>query len=183
MIKTALMTTPGKTPVVIAGDFYTAVALDDLGLWSNAIKIIVSESSKLDGWTLFEKFMNDSAVNGSKETSSEYEHQPENIAQGTVLFTSGTTSMPKGIFAQQNNQAWFVEAWAKSRPPDGVFAGSRFCCVLPNNHSFAHYMVLCAQSVGAAIVYPAPGFDTTAMLETLYQEKVTQVSLPIHVIV
>ncbi len=173
MIKTALKITPGSTPVVITADAISATAVDALGLLVDPTKILLSSSDVLEGWIPFEKLMQRPAANGVKEA----EQHPKNAAEGAVLFTSGTTSMPKGIFTERSTHAWFIESWARSRPYDSIFAGSRFCCVLPNNHSFAHYMVVCAQSIGAAIIYPGPGFEANAMLETLHREKVTQVSL------
>ena len=173
MIKTALKTTLGSTPVVIAADATLASAVDGLGLLVDPTKILLSSSDVLEGWFPFEKLMQRPAKNDMKGA----EQHPKNAAEGAVLFTSGTTSMPKGIFTERSTHAWFIESWARSRPYDGIFAGSRFCCVLPNNHSFAHYMVVCAQSIGAAIIYPGPGFEANAMLETLHREKVTQVSL------
>ena len=173
MIKTALKTTPGSTPVVIVADTSSVTAVDGLSLLIDPIKILLSGSDVLEGWIPFKKLMQRPAASGTKEA----EQHPETAAEGAVLFTSGTTSMPKGIFTERSTHAWFIESWARSRPDDGIFAGSRFCGVLPNNHSFAHYMVVCAQSIGAAIIYPGPGFEANAMLETLHREKVSQVSL------
>ncbi|KAL4916105.1 hypothetical protein BDW62DRAFT_202942 [Aspergillus aurantiobrunneus] len=174
MVKVALMTAPSRDPVVIAANPDAATVIDSLDLWTESTKIIQSPSDHVGDWVAFDRFMPADTMNEKHAAQ-----QLEEVAAGAVLFTSGTTSMPKGIFAQQSTHAWFVESWARSRPPDGVFAGSKFCCVIPNNHSFAHYMVLCAQSVGAAIVYPGPAFEAAGMLDTLYREKVTQVRLTV----
>ncbi|KAK9773277.1 hypothetical protein SCAR479_10006 [Seiridium cardinale] len=172
MIQTALKTRPDSAAVVIADDIKSATAVDELGLLAEPTRILLSVSDVLDGWTPFERLMPTCATNKTMDAK----HSSENDDGGAVLFTSGTTSMPKGIFTQRSTHASFVESWANSRPHDGVFTGSKFCCVLPNNHSFAHYMIVCAQSIGAAIVYPGPGFEANTMLETLHREKITQVS-------
>jgi acyl-coenzyme A synthetase/AMP-(fatty) acid ligase len=173
MIKTALKATPGKAPVVIAADASTAAALDELSLLVDPIKIVTSTPEPFPGWLPFEKVMRScSATN-----VTDRKQYPEDVGGGAVLFTSGTTSMPKGIFTQRSTHALFVESWERSRPHDGIFTGSRFCSVLPNNHSFAHYMIVCAQSIAAAIIYPGPGFEANSMLETLHREQVTQVRL------
>ncbi|KAK9413629.1 hypothetical protein SUNI508_11838 [Seiridium unicorne] len=172
MIQTALKTNPYSAAVVIADDIKSATAVDELGLLAEPTRILLSVSDVLDGWTPFERLMPTCPTNRTMDAK----HSSENDYGGAVLFTSGTTSLPKGIFTQRSTHASFVESWANSRPHDGVFAGSKFCCVLPNNHSFAHYMIVCAQSIGAAIVYPGPGFEANTMLETLHREKITQVS-------
>ncbi|KAK2027479.1 acetyl-CoA synthetase-like protein [Colletotrichum zoysiae] len=167
MVQTALATCPGKKPVVVAADSATASAITELRVWEASIKVVVAWSEPLEGWLPFDDLMKPTEA---EETGPHQETTPGSA----VLFTSGTTSLPKGIFSDATTHAMFVESWADSRPREGVYAGSRLCCILPNSHSFAHYMVVSALCVGAAVVYPSAEFEPQTMLRACSLEKVTQ---------
>lgn len=169
MVKTALATAPGKRPMIIAANSTTASQVTDLEVWEASIKVVVTGSEPLNGWLPFDYLM--------RPVDGEEVKQDQQTASGSaVLFTSGTTSLPKGIFSDATTHALFVESWADSRPREGVYEGSRLCCILPNSHSFAHYMAVSALCVGAAVVYPGAEFEPQAMLRACSLEQVTQVS-------
>lgn len=169
MVRTALATAPGKKPVVFAADPAVALVITDLGLWESSTNVLITGPGPLEeGWSYLDTLMN--------REDGEMETDEETAAGSAILFTSGTTSLPKGILSDASTHSLFVESWADSRPREGVYAGSKLCCILPNSHSFAHYMAISTQCVGAAIVYP-PGaqFEPQAMLRACSLEKVTQV--------
>jgi fatty-acyl-CoA synthase len=88
-----------------------------------------------------------------------------------IQFTSGTTGQPKGATLSHRNlvnNAWFVGASM------GLRAGDRLCVPVPLYHCFGMVMSNLACVVhGAAIVYPAAGFDPEAVLRTVQSERCT----------
>lgn len=176
MIKTAMSVAPVQRLVVMTSDPKFVRDIEQLGLVDDAIKIVTAPATETPaGWLSFEQLMAQppsAPVNGANGWPE------EQIADGMVLFTSGTTSSPKGTFKRNSQWATIFETFAKDSDPDAMRAGSKFCCVLPNNHAFSFILQMFIQTVGGALVYPGPSFQTDIMLETLYREKITQVRYP-----
>jgi fatty-acyl-CoA synthase len=88
-----------------------------------------------------------------------------------IQFTSGTTGQPKGATLSHRNilnNGWFVGRAQQLR------AGDRICVPVPLFHCIGMVMgnlagVIC----GATVVYPSAGFDATATLTAVEQERCT----------
>lgn len=92
--------------------------------------------------------------------------QPANIQ-----FTSGTTGHPKGATLSHRNilnNAWFVGAAMRLGPAD------KLCIPVPLYHCFGMVMgSLSCLCHGAAMVFPAEGFDALSVLEAAQEERCT----------
>ena len=88
-----------------------------------------------------------------------------------IQYTSGTTGFPKGATLSHHNilnNGYFVGAGCAYTEQDIV------CVPVPLYHCFGMVMGnLAATSHGAAVVYPAPGFDPAATLQAVQDERCT----------
>ncbi|WEK43412.1 MAG: AMP-binding protein [Candidatus Sphingomonas colombiensis] len=88
-----------------------------------------------------------------------------------IQFTSGTTGQPKGATLSHRNilnNGYFVGLAERLRP------GDRVCIPVPLYHCFGMVMGnLACITHGAAMVYPAAGFDPGATLAAIERERCT----------
>jgi fatty-acyl-CoA synthase len=88
-----------------------------------------------------------------------------------IQYTSGTTGFPKGATLSHHNilnNGYFVGEGMSYSETD------RICVPVPFYHCFGMVMGnLASTSHGACVVIPAPGFDPTASLQAVQDEKCT----------
>lgn len=173
MIQTALLASQSETSVIVAGTKIISRidALEDL---SQAVKVVVGEPAVSDSWIPFSSLMNVSHRN-----TNDHRKITESVQQssGTVLFTSGTTSLPKGIFHRYSDYSHHLEGIKMLPDQGGLPPNSKCCCVLPNNHLLAFYSHWNAYAWGAAWIFPGPAFQPDQMLKTLRRERITHIDL------
>ncbi|KAG4262701.1 AMP-binding enzyme [Fusarium proliferatum] len=86
-----------------------------------------------------------------------------------VLFTSGTTSKPKGVPHTDTT----INAFCQNLGLGGVSDTNVFCSVLPNNHAMGCFFPLHFMMHGGAVVFPSPTFDASETAKALETESVT----------
>jgi acyl-CoA synthetase (AMP-forming)/AMP-acid ligase II len=173
MINTVASTAPEKKLLIVAGDSHVADQVGSLGGVGNALKFVVGDRNPISNWSSFQELMEyptdmeDSLVmtNGSTSKSS-FE---------VVLFTSGTTSLPKGckwdsstlisILTMRANLAGYMKP------------GDKWGIVLPNNHAIGFVSLVTSHAFGGAVVFPGATFVPAPMLSILRLEKCTHTSV------
>lgn len=164
-----------KAAVVIVGSHELATAFDELAYHNGRglLKIVSGESAP-SGWVAFSDLLVPDAEEATKPIVDDAHHaSASNPTQGsqsrdpsnpvTILFTSGTTSMPKGC--PHTDQT--LNAFMKNLALGGSLPEDIFCSVLPNNHAMGYFYVLHFFCQGGAVVYPAPTFNPRQMAKAL----------------
>ena len=136
----------------------------------SSIKVLVGEDGNASSWLPFGHLMkrNDSeavTTNGSDSPASPL--GPNVVA---VLFTSGTTSVPKGVPHTDGT----LNAFSRNlRPNDTPGEQSVFCSSSPNNHGMGFFFILHHLMYGGAVIYPDFTFNAIKSIEAIEKEKVT----------
>ena len=158
---------------VIVQESRAAEMLDALSGVSGSfqMKVIVSERLPASSWLGFASLIKLGGESNINAISPGSEVSEDDVV--TIFFTSGTTSVPKGVPVTNTN----LNAISQSFSARGISETNVFSSVLPKNHAFACSLTLHFMMNGGAIVYPSPGFDAGAMVETLEVEKVTHTAL------
>ncbi|KAK8064078.1 acetyl-CoA synthetase-like protein [Apiospora saccharicola] len=95
------------------------------------------------------------------------------VAPRHILFTSGTTSRPKG--APHTSKT--LNAFCQNLSLGGRSETNIFCAVLPNNHAAGYFFTLHFMMIGGALVYPSAKFQPDRILEAMEVERVTHTML------
>lgn len=123
-------------------------------------RILIGETER-PGWIPF------AAVDGRASLPGDL-HPSDPI---NIQFTSGTTGLPKGATLSHRNilnNGYFVGRGM------GLGADDRICIPVPLYHCFGMVMGnLASLTHGAAMVYPAPGFEPEAALRAVAAERCT----------
>ncbi|ETS75223.1 hypothetical protein PFICI_13707 [Pestalotiopsis fici W106-1] len=187
MIKTARSVVPGKRSAVVTSSPDLIKPLEELGVFQDSLKIVVAAPENSQGWTPFEEIMKAPPTNGAKANGVETngfvmvevngDADKDKLQDSYVMFTSGTTSMPKGCFRKWPESVMNIESW-RSRAKDVKIApGDGVCGVMPNNHAMGHLWPPLTYLLGGAMIYPGPTFQPDVMLKTLHREKIAQTVL------
>lgn len=164
--ETSHMLHVAKVSVVVVQDRSSASSIDQLDIPFQA-KISISDAGQ--AWILFEELMLPSNVTrAAKPLDSSVQ---SDIV--TILFTSGTTSLPKGC----PHTDLTLNAFMANLALGGSSEKDIFCSVLPNNHAMGYFYCLYHFCHGGAVVYPGPGFNSRLMLEALEAENCTHTCL------
>lgn len=187
MIRTGLSIVHGEKIIVLAGNEQLAKAIDELAAFpADVIKIIGLTEQQPTGWTSFEDLVHrkEALTNGNGHTNNAIHDKSTAVDMsaspkgGTIMFTSGTTSLPKGVWhPYQQNFARVMPYQVETKAEQRVVPESRFCCSLPNNHAMGWLGITWPLTAGAALVVPGPAFDPAVVLRAMLDEKVTHTIL------
>ena len=93
---------------------------------------------------------------------------PDDIAD--ILFTSGTTGLPKGVLCTHRQNIQSFTAWADAV---GLKAGDHYMIVNPFFHSFGYKAGWLACLITGATAFPVPVFDSKVILEQIAADAIT----------
>lgn len=100
----------------------------------------------------------------------DYRPDPNDIT--LIVYTSGTTSLPKGCPNKVGHIAGYGYTY---RTRSGINPKSVSCAVMPNNHMIGIVSGIVSLSEGATVVYPAPTFQAKETFKALIEEGVTHI--------
>lgn len=122
-------------------------------------------SNRVHGWLSFSELL--------KPLNVKLTDIGEKSETVTILFTSGTTSLPKGC--PHTNET--LNASMANLSLGGMSEKDIFCSVLPNNHVMGYFFCLYFFCHGGAVVFPSAKFDAKSMLQALAKESCTHACL------
>lgn len=170
MIKTAFDHASFLTAVVFASDSETAAKLDTYTKLSNALKIVCGDSD----WKQWKSFT--SVLVGSpeqKQLLKQSRDLPDEQRESMVMFTSGTTSLPKGTHWHHPFLGYFLGSREASGPGFFNKPGDVLGSLAPNNHAMGSLFMPMSLCYGATLLYPGPMFEPQAFLKAAEAEKCT----------
>ncbi len=86
-----------------------------------------------------------------------------------MIYTTGTTGMPKGVMLSHQNLTFIAFVSGKLR---GIEQGDEVYCVLPMSHVFGLSAVSCSVLFAGGCVHLVSRFNATSALKTLAENKI-----------
>jgi acyl-CoA synthetase (AMP-forming)/AMP-acid ligase II len=169
MIKTAFLQCSSNKAVVFADGPETAAKLEEFEQLANAQKILAGTEDRT-GWDTFT-----SILNSSKPTQPlpDYRNFRKTDTDSIILFTSGTTSLPKGCHWHYPAMSYFVHVREKLGVRFATKNGDAFASSVPNNHAIGCFFIVIALITGAKQVYATASFEPTTFLKIAQAERCT----------
>ena len=159
--------------LVVAEDGETASKLDEMDSSLILHKYMLSNPSPGSEWRSFGMLLQDSGPPASPSSLESTSKAAPGHDIVTILFTSGTTSMPKGVPHTDTT----LNAFCQNLSLGGRSERHVFCSVLPNNHAMGYFYTLHFMMNGSAVVYPGPAFEASSVVRALAAEKPTHTAL------
>ena len=93
---------------------------------------------------------------------------PDDIAD--ILFTSGTTGVPKGAMSAHRQTVGVAEVWGRL---GGVSAEDQYLVISPFFHSFGYKVGIITGLLTGATLHPVTTFDADATMQLIEQARIT----------
>ncbi len=167
ILTTAISSSPASSAIVFAQNGQLAKQILDLNVLYKTTVVVIDDNEtsgdfhKLHNFILAGKPGNASTLLQYRESASKW---------ATIIFTSGTTALPKGVV----QTAYRLDRWIQNRRHAvPVVQGDSCFLTLPTNHIFYPMTALVFWSCGGATVLPSPSFAPLDAPEIFVIEKCT----------
>ncbi|KAK8848751.1 acetyl-CoA synthetase-like protein [Apiospora arundinis] len=166
-----------KPKVVVTEDDVTAERFDAISHQVPTVpaRVSIGASNDIPHWASLQELLEEKLIAEADTFQTRNEtilpDTPEPL--DTILFTSGTTSRPKG--APHISKS--LNAFCQNLSLGGRSESNVFCAVLPNNHAAGYFFTLHFMMNGGALVYASARFQPERILEAMEAETVTHIKL------
>ena len=94
--------------------------------------------------------------------------RPDDVVD--ILYTSGTTGLPKGVMSAHRQTLGVARAWAAGAE---LSPEDRYAVVNPFFHGFGYKAGMIASLLAGAVIYPVEVFDASELLELIQSERIS----------
>ncbi|MDN3481180.1 AMP-binding protein [Arthrobacter sp. APC 3897] len=136
-----------------------------------SLRLVVNLDSSTDsvdatGWSTF---LAGGATIGSAPLAAAFEEVgPGDVVD--ILYTSGTTGLPKGVMSAHRQTLGVARAWAAGAE---LSPEDRYAVVNPFFHGFGYKAGMIACLVAGTTIYPVETFDATGLLELIQAQRIS----------
>ncbi len=137
-------------------------------------RIVLLRGEPAEGTETFEDFLSRSASVDAEEAGRRADTVgPDDLSD--IIFTSGTTGMPKGVMATHGQSLRVFDTWSRIV---GLTEGDRYLIVNPFFHTFGYKAGILACLMRGATIIPHAVFDVPSVLARIAEERVTMLPGP-----
>jgi len=157
------------TVVGFLGNDYVSDLRDSGEEVSSLEQIVVLRGDVVKGTVSFEDFLS----RGTTESFTEAEDRAASASGsdlGLIMFTSGTTGVPKGVMVEQGP---IIRGFSHYARELGMRQGDRMLIVNPFFHAFGFNGAINPCFIHGATMLPHPVFDVPSVLQRIQDDQVT----------
>ena len=124
------------------------------------------ETTELTSWNSF--LASGAGIGADRCAEALNAVKPDDVVD--ILYTSGTTGLPKGVMSAQRQTLGVARAWAAGAD---LCPEDRYAVVNPFFHGFGYKAGMVASLLAGATIYPVETFDASQLLELIQAERIS----------
>jgi acyl-CoA synthetase (AMP-forming)/AMP-acid ligase II len=173
MLATIMEGTGGQPPILIAfeQEIFESEPLKSVHSFAKIVVSTVGRQPQSEG-VLFGDLMSTREIDGNADGCQ----QDERPTDDEILFTSGSTSRPKGIKIEHPILSLGMRDFAET-PGCETQPGDLWLALTPNNHGMGRGTLTSSMCFGAGTVYPSFYFNVEDAADALLRERCTHAAL------